>query len=127
MIVRPRAHYVYRPHFWNVSFRGWDNRYSRYDYSRHYRAGYGYYGPVTSSGWRTLYPWLRDDAAARHWVMWRYDIDRDGRLGKREARRANDAFDRLADYDRDGYLSRWEIDDALAEMRDEYRYSYARG
>ncbi|MGB7404841.1 MAG: hypothetical protein WA906_04065, partial [Pacificimonas sp.] len=125
--ARPRVNYIYRPHFWGrVNYR-WDNRYRGFDYGRHYRAGYGYYGPVISTGWHRLYPWLKNDPAARHWVMWEFDRNRNGRLGKKEARRANRAFDRLADYDRDGRLSRWEIDDALYELRDEYRFSYSYG
>jgi hypothetical protein len=120
----PRADYRYRPYFWDRPRIRIDNRYRHFDYRRHYRGGFGYFGPVASSGWRVLYPWLKDNPATRHWVMWRFDRDRSGTLGRREARRANRAFSRLADFDRNGRLSRWEIDEAIAELTDEYRYAY---
>lgn len=126
--VFPRRGYNYRPYFWGVNLFLWDNRYRQdHLYRTYYRPGYGYYGPVSSSGWRVLYPWLADDPTARHWVMWNFDDNRNGRLSKSEARRANREFEYLADFDRNGRLSRWEIDDALLELRDEYRYSFHYG
>ncbi len=129
VIVRPSPHYHYRPHWWGTSLFYFDNRYDRYgyDYSSYYRPGYGFYGSQGGSGWSRLDPWLREDAAARHWVMWQFDRNRDGRLSKSEARRANDAFGRLADRNRDGRLSNREIRYGLDELRDEYRYSYQYG
>ncbi|MHB9878716.1 hypothetical protein ACSMXM_03490 [Pacificimonas sp. ICDLI1SI03] len=124
VIVRPRPSYIYRPHFWGSDVFRWDDRYRDYGYVRDYRPGYGYFGPTSANGWRVLHPWLKDDPAGRHWVMWQFDNNRDGRLTEAEAGRANRAFERLADYDRDRQLSRREIDEGLYELRDEYRYAF---
>jgi len=129
VIIRPSTHYVYRPHWWGQNYFYFDNRYRDYgyDYGSYYRPGYGYYGGQRGSGWATLYPWLRQDAAGRHWVMWNFDDNRNGSLGREEARQANYEFTELADRDRDVYLSDREIGRGLDELRDEYRYSYQYG
>lgn len=129
VIVRPSGGYHYRPHWWGSSYYLFDNRYDRYgyDYGSYYRPGQGFYGGRIGSGWARLYPWLRQDAAGRHWVMWFFDDNRNGRLSKDEARDANRAFERLADRNRDGYLNDREISRGLDELRDEYRYSYSYG
>jgi hypothetical protein len=129
VIVRPSPSYRYHPYWWGSSYYLFDDRYDRYgyDYGAYYRPGDGYYGGQYGSGWATLYSWLRRDPAARHWVMWYFDDNRNGRLGKEEARDANRAFDRLADRNRDGYVSDREVRWALDELRDEYRYSYRFG
>ncbi len=129
VIVRPSPSYRYHPYWWGSSYYLFDDRYDRYgyDYGAYYRPGYGYYGGQYGSGWATLYPFLRRDPSGRHWVMWYFDDNRNGRLGKEEARDANRAFDRLADRNRDGYVSDREVRWALDELRDEYRYSYRFG
>ena len=124
--IAPRPNYRHRSYFWGQRFRI-DNRYRAFDYMRYYRAGYGWYGPRGSHGWRVLYPWLADNPATRHWVMWEFDRNRDGRLSRSEASRANRGFQRLADFNRDGRLSRWEIREAVNELTDEYRWSYRYG
>lgn len=127
VIVRPSPHYAYRPHWWGSRFV-YDNRYRNdYDYNDYYRPGYGFFGSQHGSGWASLYPWLRQDAAGRHWVMWNFDHDRNGRLGREEARYANRQFERLADRNRDGYLSDREISRGIDDLRDEYRYSFRYG
>lgn len=129
VIVRPSPSYRYHPYWWGSSLFLFDDRYDRYgyDYGAYYRPGYGFYGAQLGSGWATLYPWLRQDPAARHWVMWNFDDNRNGRLGKDEARDANRAFDRLADRNRDGRISDREVRWAIDELRDEFRYSYRDG
>lgn len=128
-IIHPSIGYSYRPHWWGTQYYYFDSRYNHYayDYGAYYRPGYGYQGAQLGSGWAALYPWLRQDAAGRHWVMWNFDSNRNGRLGNDEARRANREFERLADRNRDGYLSDREISFGVQEMRDEYRYSYRYG
>lgn len=123
VIVPPYA-YHYRPYFWGAAPFRWDDRYGGYDYSRYYRPGAGYYGPVDDEGWGVLNPWLREEPAARHWVMWQFDSDRDGGLDEREAGRANRAFERLADRNRDGRLSDQEAGRAVSELRDEYQHAF---
>lgn len=127
--VYPSARYSYRPYWWGTQFYYFDSRYTNYgyDYGSYYRPGYGYYGAQRGSGWAVLYPWLRQDPAGRHWVMWSFDSNRNGRLGKDEARHANREFERLADRNRDGYLSDREISLGIDGLRDEYRYSYQYG
>jgi hypothetical protein len=129
VIVRPGHGYHYRPYWWGSSYYLFDNRYDGYgyDYGNYYRPGYGYYGGTHGSGWSVIYPWLRNDPAARHWVLWNFDDNRNGRLGKEEARRANREFERYADWNRDGYLSDREISRGLDDLRNEYRYSYYYG
>lgn len=125
VIVRPSPNYRYRPHWWGQSYFSFDNRYyGQYDYGSWYRPGYGFYGSQYGSGWAVLDPWLRQDPAAKHWVMWNFDRNRNGQLSKDEARRANREFARLADRDRDGYLNDREIRFGVEELRDEYRYSF---
>jgi len=125
VIVRPSPNYRYRPHWWGSSAFYFDNRYyGHYDYGSWYRPGYGFYGSQYGSGWAVLDPWLRQDPAAKHWVMWNFDRNRNGQLSKDEARRANREFARLADRDRDGYLNDREIRFGVEELRDEYRYSF---
>jgi hypothetical protein len=129
VIVRPSHSYRYAPHWWGSSYYFFDDRYDRYgyDYGAYYRPGYGFYGSQFGSGWATLYSFLRQDPAGRHWALWFFDSDRNGRLGKQEARNANRAFDDLADRNRDGYIGDREVRWALDELRDEYRYSYRYG
>jgi hypothetical protein len=125
VIVRPSPSYRYRPHWWGPSAFYFDNRYyGHYDYDSWYRPGYGFYGSQYGSGWAQLDPWLRQDPAAKHWVMWNFDRNRNGQLSKDEARRANREFARLADRNRDGYLNDGEIRFGVEELRDEYRYSF---
>lgn len=125
VIVRPSPSYRYRPHWWGSSAFYFDNRYyGHYDYDSWYRPGYGFYGSQYGSGWALLDPWLRQDPAAKHWVMWNFDRNRNGQLSKDEARRANREFARLADRNRDGYLNDGEIRFGVEELRDEYRYSF---
>ncbi|MBA4757387.1 hypothetical protein [Sphingosinicella sp.] len=125
VIVRPSPTYRYRPHWWGQSYFSFDNRYyGHYDYGSWYRPGYGFYGSQYGSGWAVLDPWLRQDPAAKHWVMWNFDRNRNGQLSKDEARRANREFARLADRNRDGYLNDGEIRFGVEELRDEYRYSF---
>lgn len=125
VIVRPSPTYRYRPYWWGQSYFSFDNRYyGHYDYDSWYRPGYGFYGAQYGSGWAVLDPWLRQDPAAKHWVMWNFDRNRNGQLSKDEARRANREFARLADRNRDGHLSDGEIRFGIEELRDEYRYSF---
>ena len=128
-ILPPSSRYHYHPYWWGRNIYLFDNRYRGYgyDYGAYYRPGYGYYGGQLGSGWAVLYPWLRQDPATRHWVLWTFDDNRNGRLGKEEAREANRAFDRLADRNDDGYVSERERRWAVDELRDEYRYSYRYG
>ncbi len=125
VIVRPSPTYRYRPHWWGTSNFYFDNRYyGQYDYGSWYRPGYGFYGSQYGSGWVELDPWLRQDPAAKHWVMWNFDRNRNGQLSKDEARRANREFAQLADRNGDGRLSDNEIRFGVEELRDEYRYSF---
>ena len=68
------------------------------------RPGYGGFGYV-GSGWRVLEPDIGVDPLLRDWVMLRFDANGSGRLGRDEARAANDAFWALADRDGDGSAS----------------------
>ncbi|MBB4631343.1 hypothetical protein [Sphingosinicella soli] len=125
VIVRPSPTYHYRPHWWGSNSFYFDNRYhGHYDYNSWYRPGYGFYGSQYGSGWATLDPWLRQDPAAKHWVMWNFDRNRNGQLSKDEARTANREFARLADRNR--RLNDGEIRFGVEELRDEYRYSFNR-
>lgn len=64
---------------------------------------------LTGSGVGDLYPALRDTPQGRRFVLRRYDINRDQRISRYEAREANRAFFQLADRNRDGRLTGSEV------------------
>jgi hypothetical protein len=83
---------------------------SQQDY-RGWQGGYA----LAGSGVGDLHPALRDTPQGRIFVLRRFDINRDGRIDRAEARDANRAFFQLADRNRDGQLNGGEIRYALSE------------
>lgn len=71
----------------------------------------GYYGGyrLRGDGWSQL-GWIVDDARLAAWVLGNFDYDRNGRLGFREGDDARRELHRLADRNRDGVLTRRELD-----------------
>ncbi len=81
--------------------RGWSFRYSTPSWNSYWTPfGFGYGDRLTVS-----------------WGLRWYDGDRDGRLSDREWRRAQAAFYRFADRNRDGYVSYREYDWAVDAIR----------
>lgn len=60
-------------------------------------------------GWPQL-GWIADDERLAAWVLGNFDYDRDGSLGSGEGEDARRELHRLADRDRDGRLTRRELD-----------------
>ena len=85
-------------------YGGYGGYYSRWPYPM--GARYGGFG--AGSGWRVLEPELAFDPLLRDWVMLRFDANGNGRLGRYEARAANESFWALADPNRDGSTSEEE-------------------
>lgn len=83
---------------------------SQQDY-RGWQGGYA----LAGSGVDDLHPALRDTPQGRMLMLRRYDINRDGRINRAEARDANRDFFQLADRNRDGQLTGREIRFALSE------------
>lgn len=86
-------------------------------------AGYGDFG-YGGSGWRVLEPDIGVDPLLRDWVMLRFDANGSGRLGRDEARAANDAFWALADRDGDGSASDEEWNAARDVAAQELQSAY---
>ena len=102
-------------------FGGYGGYYSRWPYP--IGGGYGRFG-LPGSGWRMLEPELGMNPLLRDWVMLRFDANGNGRLGRHEARAANEAFWALADPNRDGSTSdeEWTAARQAAERELEAEY-----
>ncbi len=72
---------------------------------------------LTGSGVGDLYPALRDTPQGHMFVLRRFDVNRDRRISRGEARDANRAFFLFADRDRDGRLTDREVRFALSERQ----------
>lgn len=87
----------------------WERRY-RYDYdwsSFPRWRGYGSYG-LRGDGWSRLGVIAHDPRVAS-WILHNFDYNGNGKLGEREATDARHAIYRIADRNRDGYLSQREL------------------
>jgi hypothetical protein len=107
-----------------------DDRYNRRDDRRDdYRNGYAYrsYGAANWNRQWTPYGFGYNDRFTRDWVLRNFaDRNRNGRISDSEWRRAQDAFYRLADRNRDGYITRFEYDWALRALQSNMSYGYYR-
>ncbi len=100
----------------------WDSRrWGGYD-DRGWR--FGYSTPGWNSYW-TPFGFGYGDSLTISWGLRWFDGDRDGRMSDWEWRRAQQAFYRFADRNRDGYVSQREYDWAVDAIRyGRYGYGY---
>jgi hypothetical protein len=99
-----------------------DDRRDRWEDRRYEDRGYAYrnYGGGWNRQW-TPYGFGYNDGFTRNWVLRNFaDRNNNGRVGEKEWRRAQVAFYRLADRNYDGYISRFEYDWAIRELRRSY-------
>lgn len=92
------------------------------------RRGYAYrsHGPANWNRQWTPYGFGYNDRLTRDWVLRNFaDRNRNGRISDKEWRRAQAEFYRLADRNRDGYITRFEYDGALRLLR-HASYGYRR-
>lgn len=99
---------------WGYDRSGYDQRWDR--------DGHRGYDQLRGPGVRYLMSILRDTRRGQRFVL--QHADRNGWIGERDARRANHAFQRIADRNRDGRVNRREAEWALSGRGDrDNRYS----
>ena len=104
-----------------------DDRRDWWDNSWFDRRGYDYryYGGSNWNRQWTPYGFGYHDGFTRDWVFRNFaDRNRNGRIGEKEWRRAQNSFYRFADRNYDGFITRFEYDWALRELRRGYGYGY---
>jgi hypothetical protein len=102
-----------------------DHRREWWDNSWFDRRGYDYryYGGSSWNRQWTPYGFGYQDGFTRDWVLRNFaDRNRNGRISEKEWRRAQNSFYRFADRDYDGFITRFEYDWALRELRRGYGY-----
>jgi len=102
-----------------------DDRREWWDNSWFDRRGfdYRYYGGSNWNRQWTPYGLGYHDGFTRDWVFRNFaDRNRNGRISEKEWRRAQNSFYRFADRNYDGFITRFEYDWALRELRRGYGY-----